>query len=130
MKVSDLITQLQAMPLDADVDIYLGEEFCGFTVVHHTAGEPPPHHVVLELEPDPPHIAEIAAKHQRLADAAPQIFETLQLTAAALQCVAKLLPAGETHCVRFTGKWEGFAPQTIAQILDRANTALEPKAED
>lgn len=55
--------------------------------------------------------------------------EPLQLTAGALQCVAKLLPAGETHAVIFTGRWEGFAPRTIGEILDLANAALEPAKE-
>jgi hypothetical protein len=58
----------------------------------------------------------------------PNHIEVLQLTAGALQCVATLLPFGEAHVVRFTGKWAGFAPQTVSQILYRADAAIKPKA--
>jgi hypothetical protein len=51
-------------------------------------------------------------------------FGTLALTAAALQCAAKLLPAGETHAIRFTGRWAGYAPRTVSEILDLADQAL------
>lgn len=49
----------------------------------------------------------------------------LHLAAGALQCVAKLLPDREQHIVSFTGEWQQFGNVSIADILDRANLALE-----
>lgn len=51
--------------------------------------------------------------------------EALELAAGALQCVAKLLPGGESHTVTFTGQWSGYAPRTLQDILDHADAALE-----
>ena len=52
-------------------------------------------------------------------------FATLQMTAGALYCVAKLLPDGEDHIVTFTGAYQDFGCPPIREILDMANTALE-----
>jgi hypothetical protein len=73
-------------------------------------------------------LAEDIGDHEQMPEPPAGFRETFQMTAGALQCVAQLLPAGETHAVRFTGKWAGFAPQTIRQILDSADAALGPKA--
>lgn len=54
------------------------------------------------------------------------VVEALQLTAGALQCIADRLSAHEHHIIRFTGQWERFGTLSIGEILDRANTALEP----
>lgn len=70
-----------------------------------------------------------AADERRLFGPLRELRETLALTSGALQCVAHLLPAGERHIVNFTGEWQHIGPQSIKAILDRANAALEPKAE-
>jgi hypothetical protein len=55
------------------------------------------------------------------------VLTALQMASAALQRVAPLLPDDENHSLKFTGKWAHFGTLTIAQILDRADTALEPE---
>jgi hypothetical protein len=60
---------------------------------------------------------------ERLQDAA--LRDALLLTAAALQCMARCVPDGERHTVRFIGDWQHFGKMTIGQILDRANQVLE-----
>ena len=52
MKVKDLIAALATMPADADVQVDLGEEFCGFKVEHTTAGENGAQLVALMLDPE------------------------------------------------------------------------------
>jgi hypothetical protein len=74
-------------------------------------------------------LAEDIGDSEQMPEPSADFREAFQMTAGGLQYVARLLPGGESHAVRFTGKWAGFAPQTIEQILDRANAALEPKAE-
>lgn len=57
------------------------------------------------------------------------VLTALQLTSAALQCVAHLLPEDEQHKITFTGKWVRFGTLSVEEILNRADAALEPKAE-
>jgi hypothetical protein len=77
MKVRDLIIQLLAMPMTADAAIDLGEEFCDFTLEPAT-GTIEMSLVALKPEPDPPHIAEIVAKYDSMADAAPDMLAALK----------------------------------------------------
>jgi hypothetical protein len=50
--------------------------------------------------------------------------QALQLTAGALQALAKKLPRGERHVVSFTHNWADLGSMTVAEILDGADTAL------
>ncbi|MDI1265010.1 MAG: hypothetical protein PS018_17305 [bacterium] len=51
-------------------------------------------------------------------------FATLQMTAGALRCVARMLPEGERHVIVFTGAFAHLSTPTISDILDMANDAL------
>lgn len=55
--------------------------------------------------------------------------EALQMAAAALQAVARLIPRGEQHIITFNGDWLHLAPRSIASILDAANASLAPSEE-
>jgi hypothetical protein len=54
------------------------------------------------------------------------VVEALRVTAAALQCLVRLIPHGERHIINFTGEWLHLAPRSVGTILDHANAALEP----
>lgn len=90
MKNQDLIATLQGMPLDAEVEIDLGEEYHSFTVDQDVRGDPEGVQMIaLALDPDPPHIVEILAKHARIEEAAPDMLAALKL---AQRLVAEALP--------------------------------------
>lgn len=80
MKVRDLIIQLLSMPMSADAELHLDEEYCGFTVVHVTKDDAgaEAHLVALEPVPHAPDVAELVAKYERMTDAAPDMLAALQ----------------------------------------------------
>lgn len=81
MKIAELIAQLQAMPQDADVEIYFDEEYCDFTIEQAT-DDAAPHLVAILPAAQPPHIAEINAKYQRIEEAAPDLLAALKTVTA------------------------------------------------
>lgn len=79
MKVKDLIIHLLAMPMTADVELDMGEEYRAFSVDHRTAGEAgQPPLVALVPDPDPAHLSEITAKYARMEAAAPDMLAALK----------------------------------------------------
>lgn len=80
MKVRDLIIQLLSMPMSADVELHLDEEYCAFTVEHATAGDPPDvnHLVALNPVPVPEHLAPIVEKYRLMEEAAPDMLAALE----------------------------------------------------
>jgi hypothetical protein len=108
--IRDLISACEAVfGADCGEDAILRRARDGFTTLRKLAGD----------ERIGEEIAEAAMIEPK------DLREPLQLTAAALQIVAREIVRGEERIINFTGRWMAFAPRNIAAILDRANEALD-----
>ena len=78
-------------------------------------------------------LAALSAEASAKADAGRPAFdpaeasirERLALVAGALQCVAAMLPSGESHVVQFNGRWAHLGSHSVRRILDLADHALD-----
>lgn len=68
---------------------------------------------------------QIATSDAEKVDPLRALHDLLEMTAAALECVAGQLPRGVDHQISFTGEWQRFGTPALRDILDRVDQVLD-----